>query len=152
MPIVGQATALVASAAISSSTPSMTSEAARLGDRAWRRRGSCAASASLLAARAVAAERVDRLRGQADMADHRDAARGEEGDRRGHRLAALELDRRRAGLLEHARGVAERLLGRLLIGAERHVDRDQRMPDPRTTAAPCAHIMSRLTGMVEGRP
>ena len=52
----------------------------------------------------------------------------EEGDRLGHRLAALQLHRRRAGLLEHARGVAERLLRALLIGAERHVDRDQSVP------------------------
>ena len=52
----------------------------------------------------------------------------EEGDGLGHRLAALQLHRRRAGLLEDPRGVAERLLGALLIGAERHVDGDQSVP------------------------
>ena len=52
-----------------------------------------------LAARAIAAEHVDRLRRQADMADHRNAALGEEVDGLRHRLAAFQLDRRAAGLL-----------------------------------------------------
>ena len=74
---------------------------------------------------------------------HRDAALDEEADGLGHRLAALELDRGAAGLGHDPGGVAERLLGRFLIAAERHVDDDQRAPvDPRTTAAPCAIIMS----------
>ncbi len=37
---------------------------------------------SAFAARAIAAEHIDRLRGQADMADHRNAAMGEELDGR----------------------------------------------------------------------
>ena len=59
--------------------------------------------ALLAAARAVAAEHVHRLRGQADVADHRNAAMGQELDRRRHRLAALELHRRAAGFLHDPR-------------------------------------------------
>ena len=42
---------------------------------------------------AVAAERVDRLRGEADVRHHRDAGRDEHLDLRRDALAALELDR-----------------------------------------------------------
>ena len=152
MPIVGQATALVdVGRDLLHHALDHQREAARLGHRLGvghhlRRLGIVAAAG------AIAAERVHRLRGQPDMADHRDAALDEEGDRLGHRLAALQLHRRRAGFLEHPRGVAERLLRALLIGAERHVDATRACQEPRTTAAPCAHIISRLTGMVEGRP
>ena len=45
-----------------------------------------------------------------------------------HRLAALQLHRRGAGFLEDARGAEERLLGRGLIAAERHVDDDEAVP------------------------
>ena len=81
-----------------------------------------------LAARAIAAEHIDRLRGQADMADHRNAAMGQEVDGRRHRLAAFQLDRRAAGFLHDPRRAGERLFGRAFIASERHVDRDQRVP------------------------
>jgi hypothetical protein len=61
------------------------------------------------------------------MGHHRNAALGQESDGLGHARAALELDRAAVGLLEDARGGAERLLLRRLIGAERHVDDDQRL-------------------------
>ena len=82
----------------------------------------------LAAARAIAPEDVHSLRGEADMADHRDSALGQQPDGRRHRFAALELDRRAAGLLHHPRAACERLLGRALIASERHVDRDQGVP------------------------
>ena len=78
------------------------------------------------AARLEAADRVDGLRRHADMAHHRDAALGEIADGLGHVHAALELDGAAAGLLQHARGVAEGDRRALLVGAERHVDHDQR--------------------------
>ena len=81
-----------------------------------------------LAARAIAAEHVDRLRGQADVADDRDAAVGEEVDCRRHRLAALQLHCRAAGLLHDPRGAGEGLLWRAFIASKRHVDGDQAVP------------------------
>ncbi len=75
-----------------------------------------------VAARAVAAERVDRLRRQPDMAHHRNAATHEKRDRLGHFLAAFELDRGAAGLGQHARGGAERLL-RAIPDRSRTADR-----------------------------
>ena len=78
------------------------------------------------AARLEAADRVDGLRRHADMAHHRDAAVGEIADGLGHMHAALELDGAAARLLHHACGVAEGDRRALLVGAERHVDHDQR--------------------------
>ena len=152
MPIVGQATCLRRFRGdLLHHAFEHQGEAARLGHRLGV--GQHLFGLRIVAAAgAVAAERIDRLRGQPDMADHRNAALRQEGDGRRHRLAALELHRRGAGLLQHPRGVAERLLGAFLIGAERHVDATRACHEPRTTAAPCAHIISRLTGMVEGRP
>src|SRR3546814_5287334 len=46
------------------------------------------------AARAISAKRIDRLRRQADMPDHRNAAPGQKGDGLGHGLAAFQLHRR----------------------------------------------------------
>ena len=60
------------------------------------------------AERAVAARGVDELRHQADMAEHRNAALGEEIDGFGHFRAALELDGAAAGFLEDAGGAVER--------------------------------------------
>ena len=110
MPMVGQATARVASTAISSITPSSTSAKQPASATARASREDLGRLGIVAAAGAIAAERVDRLRGQADMADHRDAALRQEGDGLRHRLAALQLHRRRAGLLEHPRGAAEGLL------------------------------------------
>ena len=62
----------------------------------------------------------------ADMAHHRDAALGEIADGLGHMHAAFELDRAAARFLHHARGVAEGDRRAFLVGAERHVDHDQR--------------------------
>ena len=67
-------------------------------------------------------ERVNRLRLQPDMRQHRDAARGEEADGLGHNRAAFELHARAAGLGEDARRIMESLSGAFLIGAEGHVD------------------------------
>src|SRR3546814_1596098 len=61
------------------------------------------------AAGAVAAGDVDRLRHQPDMAEHGDAALGEEMHGLRHLDAALELDRLAAGLAHHAGGAAEGL-------------------------------------------
>ena len=122
MPIVGIATASVSSRATLSAVPSMTSENAPASATAIPSRMILSRSALGVAARAVAAERVDRLRRQPDMAHHRDAATHEKRDRLGHFLAAFELDRGAAGLGQHARGGAEGLLRRFLI-ASRTADR-----------------------------
>jgi hypothetical protein len=81
MPIVGQATALVDSeASLLHHAFEDEQEGAGLGDRPGvgedLRRLRLALPAS-----AVAAEHVDRLRSEADMADHRDPAAAQEGDR-----------------------------------------------------------------------
>ena len=70
-------------------------------------------------------DRVDRLRGEADMAHHRHAALDQERDGLGHAAPAFELDGAAAGLLQHARAGREGLLPGLLVAAERHVDHDQ---------------------------
>ena len=68
-------------------------EGAGLVRRPWRRRMTRAASSSVRPLAPEAAERVDGLRAQADMAHHRDAALGEKRDRLGHVGSALQLDR-----------------------------------------------------------
>ena len=60
------------------------------------------------------------------MAHHRNAALGQERDGLGHAHAAFELDRAAAGFLHDPRGTVEGLLARSLVGAERHIDHDQR--------------------------
>ena len=60
------------------------------------------------------------------MRHHRNAAVDEIADGLGHAPAALELDGAAVGLLHHARGIAEGDRRALLVGAERHVDDDQR--------------------------
>ncbi len=77
-----------------------------------------------LALHLVATEHVHRLRCQADMAADRDAARDEEGDGGCHLGAAFELDHLGAGG-HQGDGVAESLLWRFLITAERHVGDDE---------------------------
>ena len=73
------------------------------------------------------AEAVHALRGEADVRHHRDAGRRQRGDLVGHPLAALQLDRVRAGLLEEARRGGEGLCGASLVAAERQVGDYQRM-------------------------
>jgi hypothetical protein len=75
-----------------------------------------------------AAQHVDRLRGEADVRHHRNAALGEEADAVGHAPPAFELDRAAARLLHDMGGVAEGLRRALLVGAERHVHHHQRAP------------------------
>ncbi len=73
---------------------------------------------------AEAAQRVDRLRLEADMAHHRHAAIDQIADGVGHLGAALQLDPGGAGLGHDAGTGAEGLGRALLIGAERQVDDD----------------------------
>ena len=58
-----------------------------------------------------AADGVERLRRQADMAHDRDAALDQEADGLRHALAAFELHRAAAGLLQDPRGGPERFAG-----------------------------------------
>ena len=100
-----------------------TREGAGLGDGV--RVGDDAGGLGVIAALgAEAAERVDRLRLQPDMAKHGDAALDQEADGFGHGLAALELDAGAAGFSHDSGGIAEGLGGLLLVAAERHVDDD----------------------------
>ena len=90
-----------------------------LGDLRGRGRGA--------ALRLPAAERGRGLRGEADVAHHRDAGaddRARAADR--GRAAALELDRVAAGLLDHPHRGGDRLLVADLVGAERQVADQQR--------------------------
>ena len=69
-----------------------------------------------------------RLRPQADVPHHRDALRGEHAHGFGEGRAALDLDRRAAGLGDDPRCRLARLRRRGLVAAERQVDDDARAP------------------------
>ena len=72
----------------------------------------------------VAAELVDRLRQQAEMRAHRNAALGEEGDGLDHHRAAFQLDHVRARRHQPRSG-GKRALGRGLVAAEGQVGDDE---------------------------
>ena len=74
----------------------------------------------------VAAERVDRLRGQADVSHDRDTCVHERLDLRQHAMAAFELDRLSPTLLHEAGCGLQRLSRRGLVAAERQVGDDDR--------------------------
>ena len=57
----------------------------------------------------VAAEHVDRLRGEPQVRHHRDARRYQLLDLPGHPLAALQFDRVRPGFLEETGGGGQRV-------------------------------------------
>ncbi len=98
-------------------------EAAGLGHRSRIGQNPC--GLGLVAAlSAEAADDVNRLRLQTDMAQYRNAALHQKAHRLGHRLAAFELDAGGAGLGHDARGALERLIGTSLVSAEGHVDDD----------------------------
>ncbi len=80
---------------------------------------------------AVAAQRGGRLRGQADVAHHRDAGADDRScaSARGG-SAALELDRVAAGILDEAQRRAHRLLVGDLVRAEWKVADEKRRPQP----------------------
>ncbi len=78
------------------------------------------------ALRLEAAEHRRRLRGQADVTHHRDARADDRRDAGQGRACALELDGVRAGLLDEADRVLERLGVRDLERAERHVGDHER--------------------------
>jgi flavin-dependent dehydrogenase len=76
----------------------------------------------------TAAELVVALRGQADVAHHRDAGGDQPLDELGVDRTALELDRVAAALLHQLAGVADALLDRCLVRHERHVADDMCTP------------------------
>ena len=153
MPIVGTGTAAVMARATFSIVPSMTIEKAPASAIAA---ASAATRSRLVLAAALHLEPaggVDRLRHQPDMPHDRHPAPGQKAHRLGHLRAAFELDRGAAGLCHEMGGAAERLFGRFLVAAERQVDDDQCARSmPRITAAPCAIIISRVTGRVLSKP
>jgi hypothetical protein len=61
------------------------------------------------------------------MAHHRDAALDQKCDRLGHPRPALELDRAAMGFLQNSHGRMEGLLLGGLVGAERHINDDERV-------------------------
>jgi len=75
----------------------------------------------------IAADAVHRLRLEPDMTHDRHAAFVQESDGRRHGRPALDLDRLRARLRDHPRGIAESLRGAFLIAAEGHIERHQRL-------------------------
>jgi hypothetical protein len=74
-----------------------------------------------LAARLVAAELVDALRREAEVAHHRDARIGEALHGRSERSAAFEFDGLGEAFLEQAAGVAQASFDADLVAQERHV-------------------------------
>ena len=60
------------------------------------------------------------------MGHHRNAALGEEVDGLGHAASAFELDRAALRFLDDLRRIVKGLRGALFIGAEGHVDHDER--------------------------
>ena len=77
----------------------------------------------------VAADGMLALWREADVGHDRDAGRGQGGDLRRHRPAALELDRVGPALLHEPGGRLQRLLGAGLVGPERHVSDHERVLD-----------------------
>ena len=75
----------------------------------------------LRGAHLVGAELVDRLRRQAEVPHHGDAHVDDATHRLAQLLAALDLDRLDAALLDHAARVAQRLVGVHLVAHEGHV-------------------------------
>ena len=110
MPMVGMVTASVTRAA---SSAGHALEHDRERARGLQRLGVVQQPVAVLAPALdpVAAERVDRLRGEAEVRHHRDAGRDQLLDLPGHPLAALQLDRVRPGLLEEPGGGGQRLAG-----------------------------------------
>jgi hypothetical protein len=112
-------TAFASAAGTISSTisPAPAASSARVGDQL---RG----GGVLAPLHPVATELVDRLRQQADMSTHRNAALGQKGDRVHHDRAALELDHVRACRHQPRTG-GKRTLERRLVAAERQVGDDE---------------------------
>ena len=82
------------------------------------------------------AERIDRLRPQAHVAQDRNAARRQELDRLGHFVAAFQLHARAAGLDHDPGRVVECLLRGFLITAERQIHDHAGMFRPPDHGAP----------------
>ena len=74
----------------------------------------------------VPAELVHRLRGEPDVAHDRNARLRDAMHRLGDPNAALQLHRLRAGFLQEASSILQRLLNAEVVGEERHVGGDQR--------------------------
>ena len=130
MPMVGMAIVLVIFAASGSAMASSTTAKAPASATALAS-SSMAAHLSRGAPLGLeAAEHIDELRRQPDMRHYRNAALRQEMDGVGHALAAFDLDRAAFGFLDHPRRVAEGLGMAFLIGAEGHVDHDQRPLGP----------------------
>ena len=127
MPMVGIGIALVIFAANGSVIASSTTEKApglAHDARVLLDRRPLVATAPL---RAEAAQHVDRLRRQPDVGHDGNAAIGEKADGLRHAPAALELDRAALGFLDDLSGIVEGVARALLIGAEGHVDDDERV-------------------------
>ncbi len=80
----------------------------------------------IAAALPVAALLVHRLRRHAEVPHHRYAHVDEPADDIDHRTATLDLDGRRAGVLQQASGIAHGFGCRHLVGQKRHVGDDER--------------------------
>ena len=85
----------------------------------------------------VAAELVDRLRRQAEVAHHRDAGFDHAADERHDVAAAFELHGGGAAFLEEAAGVAHGFVGVRLVAHERHVGDDDRLARSRGRRRGC---------------
>ena len=73
---------------------------------------------------------MDRLGREPDVTHDRNARAHDALDGRRHVASAFELDRVRPAFLDEAHRIADRLFGRDLVAAERHVAHDQRTPSP----------------------
>ena len=92
----------------------------------------------------VAAERGGRLRGEADVAHHRDAGADDRPRALYGGAAALELDGLAAGLLDQALGVLDGELVARLVAAHRHVaDHERRLQAAPHGLAEHDHLLHR---------
>ncbi len=101
----------------------------RTGARLFERLGifqQPGAGIGLPALNPVPAERVDRLRREAEVSHHRDADLHEGADRLGHVPAAFQLHAVGPALLQNPARIAERLGDRDLIGQERQIHEHER--------------------------
>ena len=127
MPTVGMSSSAVTCLASSPGTISSTTAKAPASATAWASASTCFGVVAA-ALDPVAAELVLALRGEADVAHHRDAGVGDLADLVGDADAALELHRVAAALLHEPDGGRQRLDRALLVGAEGQVADDEGAP------------------------
>ena len=128
MPIVGMRSSRVICAASSRGMDSSTIENAPAASTARASRRSCSAASSGFALHAESAERVHRLRRQADMAHHRNFGFHQPRDAIHAPLAAFDFHGFGAGFFHEAQALRTASASSIVIAAVGHVRDQQRSP------------------------